>query len=282
MLTVKPTIKVVATILAKNEADIIGLNIEHHVNQGITQFIVTDNASTDATRQIMERYPEVVELIDEPGNDHNQPKWVTRMARLACKLKPDWIVHLDADELWCDLHQLRTVRAAVAGCERMYLHPPVGGDFDWHRQRCFLNFDNCDIPQETKVAHRPDPEICVTHGNHGVVDREMEFTQAVYRHHYPVRSYAQWVRKSEGNEALKRRNAYCVRWQNWYNLLTVHALQDEYKRLTTLWKEAIVELTHERFISLVDFWATPEMMDFFRNHPSILPTVQEWPNEAEK
>jgi glycosyltransferase involved in cell wall biosynthesis len=279
MLTIKPTIKIVATILAKNEADIIGLNIEHHINQGISQFIVTDNASTDGTRQIIEKYTEVVEIIDEPGNDHNQPKWVSHMAKLACKLEPDWIVHLDADELWCNLYQLRHVRGKVAGCERMYLHPPTGEVFDWREQRFYLDFDECNIPQESKVAHRSDPEIAITHGNHGVVNAEIEFTRAIYRHHYPVRSYEQWARKAEGNEALKRRNSHCVRWQNWYNLLTSGKLRDEYSRLTSLWRQTTTQMDHERFVSLMDFWATPEMVDLFQKNPSILPIVREWPRQ---
>lgn len=277
MLTIKPTIKIVATILAKNEADVIGLNIEHHINQGISQFIITDNASTDSTRQIVEKYPEVVEIIDEPGNDHNQSKWVSRMARLACKLEPDWIVHLDADELWCDLYQLRNIRGKVAGCEHVYLHPPIGEIFDWREQRFYLDFDECDIPQESKVAHRPDPEITITHGNHGVVSAEIEFTRAVYRHHYPVRSYEQWARKAEGSEALKRRNSHCVRWQNWYNLLATNKLRDEYFRIISLWKDMTVQFTHDQFISLVNFWATPEMIGFLQNNPSVLPIIRAWP-----
>ena len=239
---------------------------------------MTDNDSTDQTRQIMEKYPEVVELIDEPGDNHDQPTWVTRMARMACKLNPDWIVHLDADELWCGLTQLRTVYGKIAGCDRMYLHPPIDEQFDLIKQRHYLNFDNIKIPQECKVAHRPDPEISITHGNHGVVnDTGIQFTGVVYRHHYPVRSYEQWARKATGNESLKRRKVYCERWQNWYNLLTTGKLREEYSRLTSVWQELVKEISHEKFLSLVGFWATPDMQEFFGKYPEMLPKIEQWP-----
>src|SRR4051812_8210794 len=115
---------IVATILVKNEEDIIGANIEHHINQGVSKFIITDNGSTDATATIASRYPEVVEIISESDDCHNQSLWVTRMARLACKLKPDWIIHLDADELWMGLGNLRC-DCEVFGSTKMYLHPPA-------------------------------------------------------------------------------------------------------------------------------------------------------------
>ncbi len=198
MIITKPKIKIIATILAKNEEDIIGRMIEHTINQGVSQIIFTDNASTDRTREIAASYPEVVEIIDEPENDHNQTKWVTRMARLACKLKPDWIVHLDADELWCGLQNLRKFDTAIVGCEKMYLHPPAKHHFSIEDQRFYLDFDHIPIPQECKVAHRPMEDVVITHGNHGVADPTDSYTSTrdIYRHHYPIRSYQQWERKS--------------------------------------------------------------------------------------
>ena len=52
MFQIKPSLKIVATILANNEEDIIGQMIEHHIHQGVQSFIVTDNNSTDRTAAI--------------------------------------------------------------------------------------------------------------------------------------------------------------------------------------------------------------------------------------
>lgn len=268
--------KIVATLLIKNEADIIAKTIEHHINQGVEKFIVTDNNSTDATKSIVEKYPEVVEIIDETDDTHNQSLWVTRMARLACKLTPDWIVHLDADELWEGLFSLRAMNASVCSCERMYLHPPCGIEFDFQQMRFYLDFDHLPIPQEAKVAHRPDPEITIQHGNHGVVNAKPHTTLAVYRHHFPIRSLTQWQRKSESCLSLRKRNSICARWEKWYNWLENKQLSDKFQILINAWANYRLKPNYEAFRSLLEFWATDEMNEFFLKNQELLPKVGEW------
>lgn len=272
MFNIRPSTKIVATILMKDEEDIIAANIEHHIQQGVSQFIITDNNSSDKSRSIAEKYPEVIEIIDEPENTHNQTKWVTRMAQMACKLSPDWIVHLDADEFWCGLMSLRGHPGKVVTSECMYLHPPTSnGDM-----RYYLDFNHIPIPQECKIVHRPDPNFVITHGNHGVENcDDIEFTRKVYRHHYPVRSYEQWARKAKGHEALSRRKSICERWEKWYNLLQEDKLEKEYQKLTDLWGEMIKNPQHAAFLDILAFWAEPEIIDFFKNNPK-LPRIGEW------
>ena len=146
-LFINSSLNIVATILAKNEEDIISKNIEHHIEHGIKHFIITDNNSTDNTKKIAEQYPEVIEIIDEPGDTHSQSKWVTKMAKIACKIKPDWIVHLDADELWCGLNNLKEIDGPVASCERMLLHPPVNDNFNILKIDITLISTICQYPK---------------------------------------------------------------------------------------------------------------------------------------
>ena len=47
---------IVMTLLVRNEEDIIKNNIDYHLNQGIDHIIVTNNLSTDGTRDILESY----------------------------------------------------------------------------------------------------------------------------------------------------------------------------------------------------------------------------------
>lgn len=278
MLSITPSIKIVATILARNEADIIGPMIEHHLSQGVWKIILTDNASSDDTRQIAARYPEVIEIIDEADNTHNQSAWVTRMARLACKLNPDWIVHLDADEFWCGLQSLRDSIGDSVASECMYLHPPAANKFDLFEMRHYVDFDRVAIPQELKVAHRPDPEIEIIHGNHGIIGRAVPTTRRIWRHHYPIRSAKQWQRKSAGHLNLQRRNSTCERWENWYTMLAGSQEEQQFQLLLDLWTQFRQCPSKELLLSLLNYWATPAMIQFFKDHPD-LPEIRQWPPE---
>ncbi len=278
MIYRKNNIKIVATILAKNEEDIIATNIEHHISQGVSKFIITDNASTDATRSIISKYPEVVEIIDEPGDDHRQSEWVTRMAKLACKLNPDWIIHLDADELWCGLNNLRMIQNSYVGCTGMYLHPPTQDDFDLRNMRHYLDFDHITkLPSECKVAHRPDKDVIITHGNHGFINKVVHYTSTIWRHHYPIRNIRQFESKATlGHAALIRRNSTCDRWKQWNDICKQGSLQSFYFSICDTWKNMILHPNINDFSKLMEFWSTPEVIQFFKTN-SYLPKIGEWP-----
>ena len=266
--------------------------LEHTISQGVSQIIFTDNNSRDETRSIAEKFTEVVEIIDEPGDNHNQTEWVTRMARMACKLKPDWIIHLDADELWCGVQNLRKFDSAIVGCERMYLHPPVGGSFNVRKQRFYLDFDHFPIPQECKVAHRPIEDVVITHGNHGVSHPATSYvsTRDVWRHHYPIRSYKQWEAKSQGHLALMKRDSCCKRWERWYDMFLEPAghpwapALDVWESMIKTWDKMKSDpyVFHHDFLALTSIWAEDEMMEFFNNHPELVPNIGEWPKHEKQ
>lgn len=47
------------TLLVRDEQDIIRENIEFHLSQGVSFFIVTDNLSADGTAAILKEYEEM-------------------------------------------------------------------------------------------------------------------------------------------------------------------------------------------------------------------------------
>jgi len=270
-------LRIVATLLVKNESDIIEATIKHHINAGVSKFIVTDNGSTDNTRSIVEKFPEVVEIIDEPGDDHNQSKWVTHMARLACKLNPDWIIHLDADELWGGLMNLRYFSEAAIASNRMNFHPPVQDEFDLQAMKYYLDFSTVpNFPEECKVAHRPDPNITITHGNHGIEGVTPTFTSTIFRHHYPIRSYTQFARKAvEGHAALKRRGAVCKRWEMWHEAHERGELNLIWDDIKKSWARMCFHPNHKDLRELLKYWSTPEVINFFQPDKP-LPSVRQW------
>ena len=54
----KKDTKLIMTLLVRDEQDIIRENIEFHLSQGVSFFIVTDNLSTDGTAAILKEYEE--------------------------------------------------------------------------------------------------------------------------------------------------------------------------------------------------------------------------------
>src|SRR6476620_8710719 len=95
--------KLVMTLLARDEADIVDAQLEYHLNAGVDFVIATDNLSQDGTTEILESYAKTgqLHLIREGGRYLQQAEWITRMGRLAAtEFGADWVIHSDADEFW--------------------------------------------------------------------------------------------------------------------------------------------------------------------------------------
>jgi hypothetical protein len=95
--------RLIMTLLVRNEIDIIRENIEFHLRRGVDFVIATDNGSSDGTREALVEFARagVLCLLDEAGDDFDQARWVMKMAHLARdEYGADWIINADADEFW--------------------------------------------------------------------------------------------------------------------------------------------------------------------------------------
>jgi hypothetical protein len=208
--------KLVMTLLARDEADIIEPWLAFHLNAGADFVIATDNRSEDGTTEVLERYAREghVHLIREAGEDLRQDEWVTRMARLAAtEFAADWVVNSDADEFWWPRGaSLAEVLAAVperygtvSGFLRTFVPRPGGEPFAERMTARFSALAPINDPASLykpirKVLHRAHSEIRLTRGNHAVVDSPFAplrgwFPVEVF--HFPIRSYEQFVHKTE-------------------------------------------------------------------------------------
>ncbi len=209
--------KLVMTLLARDEADVVESWLDFHLNAGADFVIATDNLSVDGTTDVLERYAREghVHLIREPGEDLRQNEWVTRMARLAATdFGADWVINSDADEFWWPRGaSLRDVLAAipprygtVSAFLRVFVPRPDTGEPVFERMTVrFSALAPINDPASLykpirKVIHRAHSEIRVTRGNHALVDSPFAplrgwFPIEVF--HFPLRSLAQCEHKTE-------------------------------------------------------------------------------------
>ena len=216
--------KLVMTLLARDEADIVDAQIAFHLHAGVDFVVATDNRSDDGTTEILERYVRegVLELIREPGDDLRQSEWVTRMARLAAtELAADWILNADADEFWhargTTLKELlATVPSrfgAVRGAWRNFVPRPDDEQLFAERMTarlCTPSFHPHPLSTHFKSAHRARADVRIGRGNHEALADDLVPLRGWYPIeilHFPVRSFAQCRRKYVTQFVALERNA---------------------------------------------------------------------------
>jgi glycosyl transferase family 2 len=210
-------VKLVLTVLARDEADVVDAQIAFHLNAGVDFVVATDNRSQDGTTEILESYARdgCLRVIHEPAEGLNQSAWVTRMARLAAtEHGADWVINSDADEFWWPRGaSLRDLLLAVPkqfgivrAFWRSFVPRPDDGSFFAERMtarvssRAPINDPTSFYRPVTKVAHRADPDVIVGRGNHALVGSRLAplaTWHPIEVLHFPLRSRAQWRRKVE-------------------------------------------------------------------------------------
>ncbi len=276
--------KLVMTLLVRDEEDALRPNIEFHRQQGVDFFIITDNKSEDSTPDIAKEYEAagLAHYIYEGDDDYNQSAWVTRMARLAAdEFEADWVINNDADEFWWPRQgNLKSTFAKVAENENII----VGQRHDFvplnderavfyhdmvYRKRVSLNTIGKPLPP--KVAHRADPEVVVAQGNHWAelsVD-EVTADDLLDIFHFPIRSYAQFTNKIiKGGQAYERnttQNAQAGQtWKKLYEEYKKNGLIEFYKKQSVSAKQLEKGLRKNELIAdrrLSDYLLSLEKQD---------------------
>jgi len=210
--------KLVMTLLVRDESDIVDAQIAFHLHAGVDFVVATDNRSEDGTTEILERYARAgyLHLIREEGEDMRQAEWVTRMARLAATdFAADWVLNADADEFWWPRggslkEVLGTVPdryGVVRGCWRHFLPRATGDAFFAERMTVRLATPAFPGDKTTiyhahqKVAHRADPNVRIEGGNHNAIGAGLEPIRAwhpIEVLHFSIRTVGQLEMKARG------------------------------------------------------------------------------------
>src|SRR5918912_57651 len=207
--------KLVLTLLARDEADIVRENVGFHLNAGVDFIIAMDNRSRDGTTEILESYARDgrLHLIRQEGEYLRQADWITEMGRLAATdYAADWIIHSDADEFWWPRGEsLKDVLASIPeryGIVRALLRhfvprPDDGSSFAERMTVRMSTSAPINDPRSLfrpnlKIIHRADPNVNVSIGAQRLVDSTFLPLRGWYPvefFHFPVRSLEQCERK---------------------------------------------------------------------------------------
>ncbi len=217
-------------MLAKDEADMIGTNIRHHLALGLSGFVVFDNMSQDGTGGIARSLGAHV-FLDEEVAFRQQAK-NRSMTEIAVGFGAEWVLTVDADELWYPTRD-SNIPEAIASL-------PPGTD-----AIRALSFDHacCELDDEAeadpvlrmrwrrnspgvgKVAHRCLDGAYAWGGNESWVLGGEVLDPAVSNclriRHYPVRGLTHLKRKARtgwvavnGQAGVSRKA--CGHWRKWY------------------------------------------------------------------
>lgn len=207
--------KLVMTLVVRDEIDIIDAQLAFHLNAGVDFVIATDHASTDGTTDVLRRYERegVLRLLREEG-DYHEAQWRTRMARLAAtEHGADWVFASDADEFWWPrgsslkdvLEAIPERYGVVRGFWRPFVPRPDDGSFFAERMTVRLsptapiNDPLSPWRPNAKVVHRARADVTVGRGNHAVEGTDLVPLRGWYPIevlHFPLRTQAQFERKA--------------------------------------------------------------------------------------
>lgn len=243
--------KLVMTMLIKNEADIIGQNLDFHAAMGVDHFIIMDHGSSDATLDLIAaRDQGQISLYHQPDPGYYQAKWVTMMAQqAAAQHKADWVINNDADEFWWPTKgTLKDVFAAVPETiGGLYVHrfnfPPLREVAllpfqETMTYRDLFSVNSLDQPLRGKFCHRGYQDVRVAQGNHDAeipLIMEKQASAGLEIFHFPMRSLRQFTNKIiAGGLAYQRSPALDPgigrTWRQLYASLDSGGIEDFYQQ----------------------------------------------------
>jgi len=110
------TPRTVVQMLIRNEADIIEECLREIARWGLTEIVILDGQSDDGTPDVVRAFTGAdIHLVSEPDPDgrfHDHLR--NRLMNLTLQHNPEWIVSLDADEIY-HTDPVAAIRAAVLG-----------------------------------------------------------------------------------------------------------------------------------------------------------------------
>jgi hypothetical protein len=205
--------RLVMTLMVRNEADIIDSQIAFHLAAGVDFVVAMDHGSTDETTKILEKYERrgVLHLLKVSSPTKQKSTRYTRMARMAAsEFGADWVINSDADEFWWPAGgSLKEVLSEIPdrfGVLRTFVRPflprPGSGFFADRMTVRFAPSAPINNPSDpfrvnVRLVHRADETVTVGGGNASVQTllSTLHGWSPIEVMHFPIRSLGQFERK---------------------------------------------------------------------------------------
>lgn len=192
--------------MVKDEADVIAGTLLHLADE-VDEFLVSDNGSTDGTREILAELTDMVPLtvLDDPDPAYYQSAKMSALAATAADRGATWVVPFDADEVWFAEDRISKILANAHGnvaTARLFNHFPTAIDTNDPDPFLSIEWRQTDPAPLPKVAFRWEPGAVIHQGNHGVTLPHGERPEALLSiRHFPYRTAEQFVRKTRNGAA---------------------------------------------------------------------------------
>jgi predicted O-methyltransferase YrrM len=93
--------KIFGLMMVRNEADIVRVNVLHHLALGVDRFLIVDNGSEDGTDQVLHDLSLGGRVsFTRYSGPWRQAEITTQLALEAFRRGADWVIPIDADEFW--------------------------------------------------------------------------------------------------------------------------------------------------------------------------------------
>lgn len=193
-----------AVLMVKDEGDVIGGTLAHLVSEGVDGIVVADNLSTDRTRDVLDSFSFDGDLVvlDDPDPGYRQSEKMTALADLAYQRGAEWVIPVDADEVWtaplrlADTLRSLPERTHVVGCA-IWNHFPSGLDEPGDPFQT-IRWRQPERAPLDKACARWTPGMVIDQGNHSISRNGRKIPGAgagLALRHYPYRSWEQFRSK---------------------------------------------------------------------------------------
>ena len=252
--------KIFGLMMVRNEADILRVNLLHHLAAGIDRFLVVDNGSSDGSDQILREMSGDgrVSWTRDDGK-YRQAEITTGLAHEARSAGADWVIPIDVDEFWhAPGGNLRRVleessasalkvqvtnfvqrrdqmRAEPGGLLHMTRRAPIPvGDLEWTQNLVEKNlYSYVEVTFAPKWISRAADSLEIAMGNHGIAGASgrLEATDEIVCLHAPLRARSILDSKVEQGRrvaalGLNRKHGWHV--QRWTRLAEQNQIDAEW------------------------------------------------------